>query len=118
MDDDYTDYYTPTPWHDSGFGGNEGHEEIIPGVQITRADRKSCIVCGSRFGDCTTAGYDGPDHIVTLSQDEKLAKVDEVIVPKDFYEKREIAPGINSNFLVARKGSTITREKATELGIT
>lgn len=109
--------WNPTPWHDSGFGGNEGHEEVLPGVKITRASRRPCLVCGSQFGDCTSRDYDGPDHIVSLEQEKKLAQEDEVQVPKDYYEKRDIAPGIESNFLVARKGSYVSREKATELGI-
>jgi len=92
-------------------------EELIPGVRITRATGKACIVCGNSTGDCTSKNYDGPNHIVTLGKDDKLAEVDMYTVTEDIWEERPITNTTTSKFLVARKGRQITRKKAQELGI-
>lgn len=97
--------------------GEEYSEEIIPGVRITRATGKPCIVCGNSSGNCTSKNYDGPSHIVTLGKDEKLAEVDMYTVTEDIWEERPITSTTTSKFLVARKGRQITRKKAQELGI-
>ena len=92
-------------------------EEIIPGVRIVRATGKACIVCGDSSGDCTSKNYDGPNHIVTLGKDEKLAEIDMYTVTEDIWEERPITSTTTSKFLVARKGRQISRKKAKELGI-
>ena len=102
-------------FYDNYYG--EYDEEILPGVKISRASDKPCIVCGNKTGNCTSKNYEGPDHIVTLGKDEELAKTDMVTVKEDIYEERLVAKGTMSRFLVARKGRQITKEKAAELGI-
>lgn len=99
-------------------GYNEGFdEEIIPGVKISRASDKNCIVCGSKAGNCTSKNYGGPNHIVTLGKDEELAEVDMYTVTEDVWEDRPITKSRTSRFLVARKGQQISVKKAKDLGI-
>ena len=92
-------------------------DSILNDIPISRADRKRCIVCGSKKGDCTSKDFGGPKHIIALGQDEKLAAVDEIVVPEDIWQDTEISPGVWSKTLVVRGGTLMKKKKAKELGI-
>ncbi len=97
--------------------GGDTHEEIFQGIDLVKASRTACIICGHPTGDCKNAHSDGPKHIVTLGKDEELSEVDMYTVEEDIWEERPITKTSTSRFLVARKGRQITRKKAAELGI-
>lgn len=94
--------------------------EFIESIPRAKADRKRCIVCGSKKGDCTSRDYGGPDHIVTLSKsttaDGRVAADDEIIIEEDIWQDVEISPGVMSKTLVARAG-LMKKKKAKDLGI-
>ncbi len=92
-------------------------DEILPGVKVTRAGRKPCPVCGNTTGDCTSPNYNGPGHIVMLGKEKELAETDRIILQEDVWEERVLYGTTTSKFLVGKKGQTISRKKATELGI-
>ena len=85
------------------------------GIPIVRATG-TCIVCGTKGGNCSSS-EDGPKHIVTLGQDERLLKEDEIVVKEDVFQETEISPGVWSRTLVARAGRVMKKKKAIELGI-
>jgi hypothetical protein len=97
---------------------NQGErpEFIFDDVQIIRATRQPCIVCGNKTGDCTVDGAE-PKHIVGIGLYESLDKKTTVLVEEDIFEDRQITPFYKNKVLLARKGSYITVEKAKELGL-
>jgi len=103
-------------FYDNELGGDQS-TEIYPGIRVTLASRQKGVVCGSPHGDCVSKNYEGPNHIVTLGKDDTLAETDMYEVQEDVFEERLISGTTKSKFLVARKGQSITKKKATELGI-
>lgn len=89
---------------------------IFDDVQIIRADRSACIICGHPTGDCATE-TSKPSHISGVgafkSIDVKLVHV----VEEDIWEERQINPYHTARVLVYRKGREISHERAQELGL-
>lgn len=96
----------------SPFGYSENE---VFGIPIARASQH-CIVCGTKNGTCSST-TEGPNHLVTLGQDEKILHEDEIEVKEDVWEDREIAPGVWTKTLIARAGKVMKKKKAIELGI-
>jgi hypothetical protein len=104
------------PFYDSpAFSSNPFEGNEINGVKITRADRQPCPVCGHPTGDCS--GDSGPPikiwgYDTNSSLDEKLT----FYMEHDYYEEREIAPGIATKILIYAKGKHIPLAEAKRLG--
>lgn len=98
------------------FGGDESESGEINGIPYLRASRKPCLVCGHPTGDCT--GDSGPPETIwgfntNSSLDKKLT----FYVEDDYYEEREIAPGVVTRILIHKKGKHIPLEEAKNLGL-
>lgn len=91
-------------------------EYLFDGIQIVRADRRPCIVCGHPTGDCSTPNSH-PHHVIGVgvfkSIDQKLT----FTVEEDIVEERQINPFYKARIIVARKGQKISVDKARELGL-
>jgi hypothetical protein len=103
-------------YNSPAFGGSGGQHEEIAGVQIVRADRTPCPVCGHPTGDC--AGGDGPPKTIfgyntNSSLDNNLT----FYVEEDIVEKRDIAPNITAEIVIHKKGSYIPLSEAKEIGL-
>jgi len=86
-------------------------DNALDDIYVASADRKRCIVCGSKKGDCTSPSYNGTNqHIIALGADE-------IIVEDDVWEEKEIAPGVTAKVLVVRAGKKLKKKKAEDLGI-
>ena len=88
-------------------------EQILPGVSLTRADRKPCPICGHPTGDCT--GEVEETHIILA--DEAPPEANLVKVPKRITREVWVTPLTKAQVVVADAGSYVTVEKAKELGI-
>lgn len=87
----------------------------IDGIQILRADRKACPVCGHPTGDCS----DGkpPKHIIGFDTLQSGGKGLTVFVEEDIWEERPITPYTNARVLVYKKGESISQDEAKRLGL-
>jgi hypothetical protein len=104
------------PFYDSpAFGENPFATTEINGVKISRADRQPCLICGHPTGDCP--GESGPPtkiwgYDTNSTLDEKLT----FYMEQDYFEEREIAPGITTKLLIYPKGKYIPLLEAKRLG--
>jgi hypothetical protein len=94
----------------------ERPEFIFDDIQIIRANRQPCIVCGNKTGDCTVDGAE-PKHIIGIGLFSSLDKKTTILVEEDIFEERQITPYHKNTVMLARKGSYISVEKAKELGL-
>jgi hypothetical protein len=106
------------PFYSSpGFGEISIFEDGISGVKITRADRSPCPVCGHPTGDCTG---DSPalsaDSVWGYNTNSSLDDSVTFYMEEDYFEEREIAPGIITKILIHRKGKQIPLVEARKLG--
>lgn len=96
----------PTPFRNS-----------YDGIQILKAERKPCPVCGHPTGDCQ-GELVKPDHIIGENLEIQSLKHERMIlVEEDVFEDREVTPHTSARVLIHRAGSYVTRQKAIELGI-
>lgn len=85
-------------------------------VEKLGADREPCIICGAAQGDCV-GETKPPEKILFHGTTESLQETQGVYVEQDIYGERIVGGLTTVKFLIARKGSTISFEKARELGI-
>lgn len=88
----------------------------IPGVQVVRATRTQCPVCGHPTSDCTTDGAAplkvlGPGLFPSLPHEETYIVVD------DIWEERQISTYTTTKVLVYPKGSSIPMSEARRFGL-
>lgn len=97
------------------FGGPSPFSDDVSGIKFLRADRQPCPVCGHPTGDCT--GETSPPHTIwgyntNSSLDDSLT----FYMDFDYFEQREIAPGIVTKILIHKKGKHIPLQEAKDLG--
>lgn len=80
------------------------------------ADREPCIVCGAPNGDCI-GEQPLPAKILLHGTTESLRGTQGIYVEEDIFGQRNVGELTTVRFLLAKKGSTISFEKAQELGI-
>lgn len=98
-----------------GFGGPSQFSNEIAGAKFVRADRSPCPVCGHPTGDCT--GESGtPKQIWGYNTNSTLDDSLTFYMDFDYYEEREIAPGITTKILIHKKGKNIPLSEAKALG--
>lgn len=85
-------------------------------IQIVRAARGACPVCGHPTGDCAT-DTSKPKHVIGFGIFKSVDKTLDFLVEEDIYEDRQINPHYNTRVLVARKGQRIPLDRARELGL-
>lgn len=99
-----------------GFGGPAPFSGEVSGIKFLHADREPCPVCGHPSGDCP--GEDiSPPVIWGYNSSGSLDDTLTFYVEEDYYEERELAPGITAKFLIHKKGKTISLREAKELGL-
>jgi len=104
------------PWPRSG-GSPVDKEYIFGDIELTRANREPCPVCGHPTGDCsvdlaTPHHIFGADSVVETIKSSQMILVEETI-----YGERQISPFTTAKVILATKGTYVTLEKAKELGI-
>ena len=92
-------------------------EYIFGDIELTRATREPCIVCGHPTGDCSEVGSEphhvfGADSVIETVKQSQLVLVEETV-----YGTRQISPFTTAKVILAAKGTYVTLEKAKELGI-
>lgn len=93
-------------------------EDSGNGIRIVRADRQPCPVCGHPTGDCP--GDSPPLDTGKVWGFNNNSAIDETLtfyVEEDYFEEREIAPGIVTKMLIHRKGKNIPLAEAKKLGL-
>ena len=97
-------------------GLNGSQWDYVSGIQVLRADRQQCPVCGHPTGDCAGDGLP-PKRVWGLGDVPSLADQQTVLVGEDIFEERQITQFTKTKVLVARAGQQIPLAKARELGI-
>jgi hypothetical protein len=99
------------------FYSSGGHDEIILGnVRLVRATRQPCPVCGHPTGDCAGPSLP-PQRILLHGVTPSLEEEQLIYVEEDIFEERRISEFTTVRVLLARKGSSVSFEKARELGL-
>lgn len=83
-------------------------EYLYPGVEILRATRTPCPVCGHPTGDC---------HPGEWYQRPTRRRRDDVFLEQDVIEERALTPKRKTKIIVEHGGTWISRRRAKELGI-
>ncbi len=92
--------------------------EIIYGdIELHRADRQPCVVCGHPTGDCSSHEVQLPKVLLGVGVYETLKQEEMVPVEEDVYEDRWISPFTKVRIKVAKQGTAIPRSKAIDIGI-
>lgn len=98
-----------------GFGSERSEKAEINGISYLRATREPCPVCGHPTGDCQ--GESGaPKTVWGYNTNSTLDKNLTFYIEEDYYEEREIAPGLVTRMLIHKKGKHIPLEEAKKLG--
>ena len=94
-------------YNSPGFGESSLFRNDSSGTDIHRADRQPCPVCGHPPAPETIWGYN-----TSSSLEDSLT----YYIEEDYFEEREIAPGIITKILVFKKGKNIPLTTAKEYG--
>jgi hypothetical protein len=102
-------------YNSPGFSTEQSEYEEIGELKYYRATRKPCPVCGHPTGDCT--GESEPlKEIWGYNTGSSFDLNQTFLIQEDFYEQREVGPGLFVKILVYPKGKEIPLLKAKELG--
>lgn len=96
--------------------GGQYREQLFDGVELVRADRQPCPVCGHPTGDCA-GELPINKNVVGLGTIPSMRKQQTVYVDDDIIETVEISTGVFTKIIRARAGSYVSVDKAVELGI-
>lgn len=103
-------------YNSPGFGGGDSETGDAFGLPYLKATRTPCIVCGHPTGDC--AGNSGPPETIWgFNTSSTLDEKQTFYLEDDYYEEREIVPGLVTRILIHRKGKHIPLEEAKNLGL-
>lgn len=98
--------------------------EIFPGINLHRATREPCIVCGHPTGDCRSHagddyGNEGQQEVrIQFAEIETPSDTEpEVLVREDIYREVQLTSLTKTRVLVAKAGTYVSRSKALELGL-
>lgn len=100
------------------FGWDNGSEILFDNVQILRASREPCLVCGHPTGDCAD-GTTPPKRILgeEFYSTQQPVKEPGVLVMEDIYEEVNLTPRTKTRVLIAKAGTYIPRSKAERYGL-
>jgi len=105
-----------TAFYDSpAFGGGNNEKEDVKGTPYLRATRQQCPVCGHPTGDCA-GDSPAPETIWGYNTNSSLDLNQTFLIEEDYFEEREIGPGLFIKILVYQKGKQISLIKAKEMG--
>ena len=104
-------------FYSSSFSIFSNTDQTADGIQIIRADRSACIVCGHPTGDCSPETHDKVQIAFATEVIDSLRDVQKILVEETVYENRRITPFTTARVILAKKGSYVTVERAKELGI-
>lgn len=100
------------------FYSTNGQDQYILGnIRLIRATQEPCPVCGHPTGDCQGGEQMPISKILLHGTTPSLEDEQQVLVEEDIHEERLIGELTTARFLIARKGSKISFEKARQLGI-
>lgn len=92
-------------------------EMIYGDIEVLRADRQPCIVCGHPTGDCSSHEVQIPKTLLGVGVYETLKQEEWVPVEEDVYEDRWISPFTKVRVKVAVAGTAIPKSLAIAIGI-
>ena len=104
-------------FYSSSFSIFSNTDETADGIQIIRADRSACIVCGHPTGDCSPETHEPLQIAFATEVLESFKDIQKILVEETVYENRKITPFTTARVILAKKGSYVTVERAKELGI-
>lgn len=88
----------------------------LDGIEILKADRSPCPVCGHPTGDCA-GDSPSPQKIWGMNTNSTLDDNQTFYVEEDYFEERQIAPGLVTRILIHKKGKNIPLSEAQKLGL-
>ena len=86
-------------------------------VEVLRADREKCPICGHPTGDCVGDETLQLAKIVGLGAFPSMKLEPTIIVREDVWEERWLSPFTKRNIRVAKAGTGIPLSQAVRLGI-
>jgi hypothetical protein len=99
-----------------GFQKQDSYSMLDGKVRVTSATRGPCPVCGHPTGDCIGDSAP-PKKIFGYDTNSTLDQNLTFLVEEDYYEEREITPGLVTRRLIHKKGSQIPFHRAKEIGL-
>ena len=93
-------------------------EYLYGDIQLIRADRQPCIVCGHPTGDCAPSDHPKDLKIFGLGAFPSLDDKQTFTVTEDVYAERQITPMYSAKVLQFKKGQIISLSTAREHGLT
>jgi len=90
--------------------------KIGDNINLVRADRSPCPVCGHPTGDCTGEGTK-PEHIAGFQNIDSLKDTQSYLVEEDVYIERQLTPTVKTQVLLHPKGKIISAAEAQKLGL-
>jgi hypothetical protein len=85
-------------------------------INVVRADRSPCPVCGHPSGDCV-GDTAKPDHIAGFNSIDSLKDSQTFIVEEDIWIDRQLTPTTKTKVLLHAKGKLIPVTEAEKLGL-
>jgi len=93
------------------------YNDSVLGIDILRATREPCIVCGHPTGDCSSSESKHDNIAFATQVIHSMIDSQKILVEETVYENRQITPYTVTRVVIARKGSYITVAHAKEIGI-
>lgn len=90
--------------------------KIGDNINVVRAERSPCPVCGHPSGDCV--GESGkPDHIAGFNSIDSLKNNQTFVVEQDILVEKQLTPTTKTQVLLHAKGKVISVTEAEKLGL-
>lgn len=89
---------------------------ILGGVEVLRADRQPCPVCGHPTGDCTGESG-GPRHVLGPGAYVSMPHEETYLVEEDVYQETRLNEFTVRRIKVAVAGTAIPMSRARVLGL-
>jgi hypothetical protein len=90
--------------------------KIGDNINLVKADRSPCPVCGHPTGDCTGESTK-PDHIAGFQQIDSLKDSQSYLVEEDVWIERQLTPTTKTQVLLHPAGKIISVSEAQKLGL-
>ncbi len=93
-------------------------EYIYGDIEILRATREPCIVCGDPTGDCVPKGHKPPEKLLGLGIFKSLDEQQTYRVLEDFFVTEEVSAGVFTKVRKFAVGQVIPLSEARKYNLT
>lgn len=93
-------------------------EYIYGDIEILRATREPCIVCGDPTGDCVPQGHKPPEKLLGLGIFKSLDEQQTYRILEDFFVTEEVSPGVFTKVRKFAVGQIIPLSEARKYNLT